>query len=339
MSRPPLSEGQLPPLFKKLRVVNEGILCNLIDRAEESGNPGAIDAVEILGSLNNAAARAAKLRHPLKEFLLQNYKCKPDWYKDLSNATSDAPSGSEVSVPLGNPDETEQTAKTPTVEAGNKTGNIEDVQMSATEEVINNANPSTEHSELVAVTANTEMPATSNSSHSDAIHPTQEVETLTSVTTTPVVDRPEGALFRGTLLTMEQEGELQTLFASQDSPLHHPSLTVWLELLAKVPQLHLFGLPINNMSEVNSQLLRGLLAVLRRLPPRVTPGQLFYALEALQTRWILRPGFIPANPQALPIRILASEVNDPNSVIEFFTVTGFIPEEHLDVCALIGHIA
>ena len=140
-------------------------------------------------------------------------------------------------------------------------------------------------------------------------------------------------------LRAEELTQLQVLFSSNLSPFLRPTVEVWGELLDRFPHLQLFGIPVNNSSDYNSQMLRGLLAILKRLPNTITPVSVFSLLQALQTRWSEKPGFIKASKSALSVPMDPDVMEDPIAAAEYFRFVGCDPSDHLDVCALIGHIA
>ncbi|KAK7688424.1 hypothetical protein QCA50_008797 [Cerrena zonata] len=77
--RPALQPGELPPGFVAANVTTSEVLRNLMERASEPTNPGARDAVDILGDLRNVAGRAPHPRHELEDIVMNEYIGKPAW--------------------------------------------------------------------------------------------------------------------------------------------------------------------------------------------------------------------------------------------------------------------
>ena len=329
LRRAPLKKGELPPTFVELNTTTEEVLQNLFDRTLSPDNPGARDAIEILGELNNAAARARKPRHPLEDFVVKRYTGKPDWAK---------PSVSEDPTPVstGDPEQTATPVTNPVNETQNS-GNEQETPLVTTTSrpEVATAAPETEDVQMVPP------------------HETDANDTLRSSINIPVdqnipfpsPDRPltpddaGELLFDGWDLTSEEVRNLREIFLSDSSPLNDPSTGTWDEVIQRFPQLEVFRVPVNHSSEFNSQMLRGLLTLLAKLPDRSPPSIVYFVLRTLLDHWRLHPGFIRANTMAVETRLNPENVTNAESVIAFFSQAGIVPEEHLDVCALIAYIA
>ena len=333
LRRAPLKKGELPPTFVELNTTTEEVLQNLFDRTLSPDNPGARDAIEILGELNNAAARARKPRHPLEDFVVKRYTGKPDWAKATvsDNPTAVSTENSEQSAtsvtnPVNetqtseNEHETNSVPTTSGLEASTAASETEDVLMEPTHDTVTAVNPidTPQNSINIPVDQNIPFPSPDR----------------------PLTPDDAGELlFDGWDLTSEEVRNLREVFLSDSSPLNDPSPGTWDEVVQRFPQLEVFRVPVNHSSEFNSQMLRGLLTLLSKLPARSPPAIVYFVLRTLLDHWRLHPGFIRANTMAVETRLNPDNVTNADSVIAFFSQAGIVPEEHLDVCALIAYIA
>ena len=110
-------------------------------------------------------------------------------------------------------------------------------------------------------------------------------------------------------------------------------------MLFRSPHLEVFRVPVNHGSEFNNQMLRGFLALLNKLPARSPPAVVYFVLRTLMEHWRNHPGFVRANPASIETRLSLENATNTENVVLFFSQAGIIPEEHLDVCALIAYIA
>ncbi|KAK7684480.1 hypothetical protein QCA50_012427 [Cerrena zonata] len=345
-ARPTLSEGEIPPLFVELNTINEQVLQNLFERAEDQGNPGARDSAEILGELNNASARARKPRHPLEDFVVKKYKGKPTWAKETP-PSGGVPSSVSISDTLlleataVTNSNTIQTSELPVEIAHNSSipPTTEDVHMtqdSSGPGIINIGTSTDSSTSTTNRGGGNDTPSRQSSGPSGNMVQNIPNPPAPSLSTTD----PGELLFPGlNPVDYEAVRDLRDLFLSADSPLTRPTLDVWEELLVRYPHLQLFGIQVNNLADLNSQFLHGFLSILQRIPSPRSPERILVVLQALRTRWLESPGFIRGNTGPVTSLMTTSELSSVDQIVAHFTNHGIGLEEHLDVCALLGFIA
>ncbi|KAK7682713.1 hypothetical protein QCA50_014096 [Cerrena zonata] len=349
--RPPLQPGEIPPGFVSANVTTVEILRNLMDRALTSGNPGAREAVDILGDLRNVAGRAPHPRHELETIVLEEYMGKPAWaggkahLKPSKKGAKSAPS----LLPAPAPAETDQ----PLSAEGSipdPAPPIQDVHMDAVQdETVAPDVPGTEGmaprgdkvaapaSELNEGLVGNNAPGvegsteSSNASVSNHPHPTAQSTSGTS----SIEERIRGGF---NLSNPDLAREFMTLLDSAESPLQRPDPVLWDEFTTHRPGMQIFSIPMDNLLDLHRQLRRGFLVVVRRTPRPRTLYSVFLTLQALRDHWVDRPGFIPANARPTIVELTTEEVSSAEAIVHHFTMHGVLPNELDDLMIFLDRI-
>ena len=332
--RAPLQEGELPPRFELANVHSIETIQNLIDRTSDSVNPGAKDAVDILGDLLNAASRAPLPRHALEDFIREHYDGKPTWaggkqHKKTAQGVNQTPRG---------PPPRARAPETPTeTSAGSSIPApapiVEDVQMEDSNENLHQ--PTTEemaqNTELVGNSAPEE--ATTTNGETPAV-----VDTHNNVATSGTPSIEERILLGFNIRNPEAALELMTALNSEESPLQDPDPSRWLEMVSPHPGMMILGIPIDELLDDHRTLRRGMLVVLRRLPRPRTVTMLLQSLRALRDRWPEHRERVTTSPTASPVEMMFESLNNPDSIIAHFVQHPVNTSEMDDLTRLLEYI-
>lgn len=312
-------------------------LRNLIGRVESEENPGAWDALEILGDLKNAASRAPRPRHKLERAILQLFAKRPTWAgpgakaKKIKKVDSTPPGAGEHATSsrgitgAANTFIDTNVASSSTLPAPM----VEDVPMSL---------PSVE-GELHHGPTPAEMDSGVGGADDNA----------TELQRGPLGDSAPGnsgnprdvtamILAGFNISDNELARQFLTFLNTSASPLNQADEGVWNDFVTERPGVHLFGIPLDNSSEENRQLRHGLLAVLRRLPTPCLVSDVFTVLHTLRQHWDGRRNFIPAGVDSPLVRLTRDEITNGIAVIHHFSNRGFHTQEVVDIAALLNYI-